>query len=176
MSSTAPVDYEALIRDVPDFPKPGIIFKDIMPMLADGPAFKAIVGELAEAVRPWKPDVVLGAEARGFMFGAPLAYELGAGFVAARKPGKLPYTTVSAKYALEYGFDALEVHIDAIKPGQRVLICDDLLATGGTSRAKIELVERLDGVVAGMAFAIELDFLNGREKLAGYDIVSLIHY
>ena len=168
--------YEDLIRDVPDFPKPGIIFKDIMPMLADGPAFKQIVDELAEAVAPWKPDLVLGAEARGFMFGAPLAYALGAGFVAARKPGKLPYTTVSAKYALEYGFDALEVHIDAIKPGQRVLICDDLLATGGTCKAKIELVERLGGVVAGLAFAIELDFLNGREKLAGHEIVSLIHY
>ncbi|MEO6867419.1 MAG: adenine phosphoribosyltransferase [Gaiellales bacterium] len=174
--TTARVDYEALIRDVPDFPKPGIIFKDIMPMLADGPAFKQSVMDLADQVRDWKPDLVLGAEARGFMFGAPLAYELGAGFVAARKPGKLPYTTVSAKYALEYGFDALEVHIDAIQPGQRVLICDDLLATGGTSRAKIELVERLRGVVAGMAFTIELDFLNGREKLAGYDIVSLIHY
>ena len=173
---TSTTEYERLIRDVPDFPKPGIIFKDIMPMLADGPAFKAIVDELADGVRDWKPDVVLGAEARGFMFGAPLAYALGAGFVAARKPGKLPYTTVSAKYALEYGFDALEVHIDAIKPGQRVLICDDLLATGGTCKAKIELVERLDGVVAGLAFAIELDFLNGREQLAGYDMVSLIHY
>ena len=172
----ATTEYEHLIRDVPDFPKPGIIFKDIMPMLGDGAAFRAIVDELAEAVRDWKPDVVLGAEARGFMFGAPLAYALGAGFVAARKPGKLPYTTVSAKYALEYGFDALEVHIDAIKPGQRVLICDDLLATGGTSKAKIELVERLGGVVAGLAFAIELDFLNGREKLAGHDMVSLIHY
>lgn len=173
---TATTEYEGLIRDVPDFPKPGIIFKDIMPMLGNGPAFKAIVDQLAEQTRPWKPDVVLGAEARGFMFGAPLAYALGAGFVAARKPGKLPYTTVSAKYALEYGFDALEVHIDAIKPGQRVLICDDLLATGGTCKAKIELVERLDGVVAGLAFAIELDFLNGREQLAGYDMVSLIHY
>ena len=173
---TSTTEYERLIRDVPDFPKPGLIFKDIMPMLADGPAFRAIVDELAGAVGPWKPDLVLGAEARGFMFGAPLAYALGAGFVAARKPGKLPYTTVSAKYALEYGFDALEVHIDAIKPGQRVLICDDLLATGGTCKAKIELVERLDGVVAGLAFAIELDFLNGREQLAGYDMVSLIHY
>jgi adenine phosphoribosyltransferase len=174
--TAAATEYESLIRDVPDFPKPGIIFKDIMPMLADGPAFRAIVDELAEIARPWKPDLVLGAEARGFMFGAPLAYSLGAGFVAARKPGKLPYTTVSAKYALEYGFDALEVHIDAIKPGQRVLICDDLLATGGTSKAKIELVERLDGVVAGIVFAIELDFLNGREKLAGYNTASLIHY
>jgi len=175
MSTTHPY-YEDLIRDVPDFPKPGILFKDIMPMLANGPAFKASVDALADAARPWKPDLILGAEARGFMFGAPLAYALGVGFVAARKPGKLPYTTVSAKYALEYGFDALEVHIDAIKPGQRVLICDDLLATGGTAKAKIELVERLEGVVAGIVFAIELDFLNGREKLEGYELVSLIHY
>lgn len=174
--TAATTEYETLIRDVPDFPKPGIIFKDIMPMLADGDAFRTVIDRLADIARPWKPDLVLGAEARGFMFGAPLAYTLGAGFVAARKPGKLPYTTVSAKYALEYGFDALEVHIDAIRPGQRVLICDDLLATGGTSRAKIELVERLDGVVAGLVFAIELDFLNGREKLAGYEVESLIHY
>ena len=174
--SGATTEYEQLIRDVPDFPKPGIVFKDIMPMLADGPALKGIIDALADQARPWKPDVVMGAEARGFMFGAPLAYALGAGFVAARKPGKLPYTTVSAKYALEYGFDALEVHIDAIKPGQRVLICDDLLATGGTSKAKIELVERLGGEVAGLAFAIELDFLKGRDQLAGYQVESLIHY
>lgn len=176
MDTATMSDYEHLIRDVPDFPKPGILFKDIMPMLANGPAFRASVDALADAARPWSPDVVLGAEARGFMFGAPLAYALGAGFVAARKPGKLPYTTVSAKYALEYGFDALEVHIDGIKPGQRVLICDDLLATGGTCKAKIELVERLGGVVAGLAFCIELDFLNGRDQLAGHEIVSLIHY
>jgi adenine phosphoribosyltransferase len=174
--TVAITEYESLIRDVPDFPKPGIIFKDIMPMLADGPAFRTVVDQLAKTAAPWKPDLVMGAEARGFMFGAPLAYALGAGFVAARKPGKLPYTTVSAKYALEYGFDALEVHIDSIKPGQRVLICDDLLATGGTCKAKIELVERLEGVVAGLAFAIELDFLNGRDKLEGYEIASLIHY
>jgi adenine phosphoribosyltransferase len=167
---------EDLIRDVPDFPKSGIIFKDVMPMLADGPALRQVVDRLADSVRDWKPDLVLGAEARGFMFGAPLAYALGVGFVAARKPGKLPYTTVSAKYALEYGFDALEVHIDSIRPGQRVLICDDLLATGGTARAKVELVERLEGVVAGLAFVIELDFLDGRTKLDGYDIASLIHY
>lgn len=167
---------EDLIRDVPDFPKSGIIFKDVMPMLANGPAFRQAVDRLADATRDWKPDLVLGAEARGFMFGAPLAYALGIGFVAARKPGKLPYTTVSAKYALEYGFDALEVHIDAIKAGQRVLICDDLLATGGTARAKVELVERLEGIVAGLAFVIELDFLEGRSKLDGYQIASLIHY
>lgn len=167
---------EDLIRDVPDFPKPGIIFKDIMPLLADGPALKHTIDRMASIARPLKPDIVMGAEARGFIFGAPLAYAIGAGFVAARKPGKLPYTTVSAKYALEYGFDALEVHIDAIKPGQRVLICDDLLATGGTSRAKIELVERLEGVVAGLLFAVELDFLNGRSLLDGYEVSSLIRY
>ena len=174
MSPSTP--FSDLIRDVPDFPKPGILFKDIMPMLANGPAFKASVDQLADIARPWRPDLVLGAEARGFMFGAPLAYALGCGFVAARKTGKLPYTTVSAKYALEYGFDALEVHIDAIRPGQRVLICDDLLATGGTARAKIELVERLEGIVAGLAFTIELEFLNGRDKLDGYEVASLITY
>lgn len=173
MSTT---EFEALIRDVPDFPKPGIVFKDIMPMFESGEALHGVIDALADIARPLQPDLVMGAEARGFMFGAPLAYALGAGFVAARKPGKLPYTTVSAKYALEYGFDALEVHIDAIKPGQRVLICDDLLATGGTSKAKIELVERLGGEVAGILFAIELDFLNGREQLAGYRVESLIHY
>jgi adenine phosphoribosyltransferase len=167
---------EDMIRDVPDFPKPGIIFKDIMPLLADKEALKSTIDQLAEWARPLKPDIVMGAEARGFILGAPLAYALGSGFVCARKPGKLPYTTVSAKYALEYGFDSLEVHIDAIEPGQRVLICDDLLATGGTSKAKIELVERLEGVVCGMCFVIELEFLNGRERLAGYDLHSLIRY
>ena len=170
------VRIEDLIRDIPDFPKPGILFKDIMPLLADGPAFQETIDRLAEFAAPLKPEVVLGAEARGFVLGAALAYKLGAGFVTARKPGKLPYSTISAKYALEYGFDALEVHTDSIKPGQRVLVCDDLLATGGTSKAKIELVERLEGTVVGLAYVIELDFLNGRDRLAGYDVHSLIHY
>lgn len=173
---TSTIRLEDLIRDVPDFPKPGIIFKDIMPLLADGPALRATVEQLAEFAEPLKPDLIMGAEARGFAVGAPLAYQLGCGFVTARKPGKLPYTTVSAKYALEYGFDSLEVHIDSIQAGQRVLICDDLLATGGTSKAKIELVERLDGIVVGLAFVIELDFLNGRDRLDGYDVHALIHY
>ncbi len=172
----AAVDLRSKIRDVPDFPTPGIIFKDTMPLLADGRAFSQLVDELAAWAEERAPDVVLGAEARGFITGAALAYKLGCGFVAARKPGKLPWQTISAKYALEYGFDALEVHIDSIRPGQRVLICDDLLATGGTSKAKIELVERLEGSVCGLAFVIELDFLNGREKLEGYEINSLIHY
>lgn len=167
---------EDYVRDVPDFPKPGIIFKDIMPLLADGQALRATVDRMADFARPLRPDLVMGAEARGFILGSALAYSLGCGFVTARKPGKLPYTTVTAKYALEYGFDSLEVHIDAIKSGQRVLICDDLLATGGTAKAKVDLVERLDGVVCGLAFVIELDFLNGRDKLHGYDVGSLIHY
>jgi adenine phosphoribosyltransferase len=167
---------EELIRDVPDFPKPGILFKDIMPLVGDGDAFKQTIDQLAEIARPLKPDMIMGAEARGFVLGSALAYSLGVGFVTARKPGKLPYTTIGAKYALEYGFDTLEVHVDSIREGQRVLICDDLLATGGTSKAKIELIERLKGEVCGMAFVIELEFLKGRDKLEGYNVESLIKY
>jgi adenine phosphoribosyltransferase len=171
-----PVDLEAKIRDIPDFPKRGIVFKDIMPLLADPEALHDTVKRLAEFAEPRKPEVVLGAEARGFILGAALAYRLGCGFVAARKPGKLPWRTISAKYALEYGFDALELHADAIAGGARVLIHDDLLATGGTAKAKIDLVEQLGGTVVGLAFVIELEFLNGREKLDGYDVFSLIKY
>jgi adenine phosphoribosyltransferase len=170
------VDLTAKIRDIPDFPKRGIVFKDIMPLLADPEALHETVERLAEFAEPRKPDVVLGAEARGFILGAALAYRLGCGFVAARKPGKLPWRTISAKYALEYGFDALELHADAIANGARVLIHDDLLATGGTAKAKIDLVEQLGGTVVGLAFVIELEFLNGREKLAGYDVFSLVQY
>jgi adenine phosphoribosyltransferase len=170
------VDLEAKIRDIPDFPKRGIVFKDIMPLLADPEALHDTVERLAEFAEPRKPEVVLGAEARGFILGAALAYRLGCGFVAARKPGKLPWRTISAKYALEYGFDALELHADAIAGGARVLIHDDLLATGGTAKAKIDLVEQLGGTVVGLAFVIELEFLNGREKLDGYDVFSLIRY
>jgi len=170
------VDLAAKIRDIPDFPKRGIVFKDIMPLLADPEALHETVERLAEFAEPRKPDVVLGAEARGFILGAALAYRLGCGFVPARKPGKLPWRTISAKYALEYGFDALELHADAISAGARVLIHDDLLATGGTAKAKIDLVEQLGGTVVGLAFVIELEFLNGREKLGGYDICSLIQY
>lgn len=166
----------AHIRDIPDFPKRGIVFKDIMPLLADPESLRETVEQLAGFAEPRKPDVVLGAEARGFILGAALAYRLGCGFVAARKPGKLPWRTISAKYALEYGFDALELHADAIKPGSRVLVHDDLLATGGTARAKIDLVEQLGGTVVGLAFVIELDFLHGRDKLAGYDVFSLVRY
>ena len=169
-------DLEARIRDIPDFPKRGIVFKDIMPLLADPEALRDTVERLADFAEPRKPDLILGAEARGFILGAALAYRLGCGFVAARKPGKLPWRTISAKYALEYGFDALELHADAITGGARVLIHDDLLATGGTAKAKIDLVEQLGGTVVGLAFVIELEFLNGREKLDGYDVFSLIRY
>jgi adenine phosphoribosyltransferase len=169
-------DLQALIRDVPDFPKPGIVFKDIMPLLADADALRETVDQLAAWAEPRRPDIILGAEARGFITGGALACKLGCGFVAARKPGKLPWRTVSAKYALEYGFDALELHADAIREGQRVLVHDDVLATGGTAKAKCELVEQLGGEVVGVAFIISLEFLHGRDRLNGYDVHSLIQY
>jgi adenine phosphoribosyltransferase len=172
----AALDLAAKIRDVPDFPKPGIVFKDIMPLLADADALKQTVDELAAWAEPRQPDIVLGAEARGFITGGALACKLGCGFVAARKPGKLPWRTVSAKYALEYGFDALELHADSIVAGQRVLVHDDVLATGGTAKAKCELVEQLGGEVVGVLFIISLEFLNGRDRLAAYDMHSLIQY
>jgi adenine phosphoribosyltransferase len=171
-----PVDLASKIRDIPDFPKRGIVFKDIMPLLADAEALHETVERLAEFAEPRKPDLILGAEARGFILGAALAYRLRCGFVAARKPGKLPWRTVSAKYALEYGFDALELHADAIRRGARVLVHDDLLATGGTAKAKTDLVEQLGGEVVGLAFIIELEFLKGRETLADHDVFSLIQY
>jgi adenine phosphoribosyltransferase len=169
-------DLQALIRDVPDFPKPGIVFKDIMPLLADPDALRETVDQLAAWAEPRQPDIILGAEARGFITGGALACKLGCGFVAARKPGKLPWRTVSAKYALEYGFDALELHADAIRKSQRVLVHDDVLATGGTAKAKCELVEQLGGEVVGVAFIISLEFLHGRDRLDGYDVHSLIQY
>jgi adenine phosphoribosyltransferase len=169
-------DLKAFVRDVPDFPKPGILFKDIMPLLADATAFRTAVDELADWARPRAPDLVLGAESRGFILGGALAHELGAGFVAARKPGKLPWRTIGVQYALEYGEATLELHEDAIRPGARVLVHDDLLATGGTSAAKVRLVEQLGGEVVGICFLVELDFLNGRDALAGHDVHALIHY
>ncbi len=170
------LDLRDRIRDVPNFPSEGIVFKDLMPLLADPAYFAETIRQLADWARPREPELILGAEARGFIFGAALAYELGAGFIAARKPGKLPRETVEATYALEYGTDSLHVHKDAIPEGTRVIVLDDVLATGGTARAKVELVEGLGGIVAGVLFVIELDFLNGRERLAGYDVNSLIHY
>jgi len=169
-------DLAAHVRDIPDFPKEGILFRDIMPLLQEPRALREAVDRIVEYGTGRHVDVVMGAEARGFILGAAVAYGLGAGFVCARKPGKLPHTTISAEYDLEYGTDKLEVHADAIKPGQNVLVHDDLLATGGTAKAKIQLVEKLGGNVVGVAFIIELSALHGRDKLEGYDIFSLITY
>jgi adenine phosphoribosyltransferase len=170
------IDLATKIRDVPDFPTEGILFKDVMPLIADPEYFAESIRRLAEWARPRTPDLILGAEARGFIFGGALAYELGAGFVAARKPGKLPWETIEATYELEYGSDSLQIHRDAVTPGARVIVLDDVLATGGTARAKCELVERLEGLVVGVMFVIELTFLNGRERLGDYDVHSLIQY
>ncbi len=172
----APVDLRELIREIPDFPRRGIGFKDITPVLADPAGLDAAVAALTEQARPLDVDVVVGAEARGFLLGPALARELGAGFVLARKPGKLPHETVRAEYLLEYGTDALELHTDAVASGARVLVHDDLLATGGTALALCQLVEQLDGTVAGCGFLIELTFLGGRERLAGYPVHALIAY
>jgi adenine phosphoribosyltransferase len=170
------VDLGSRIRDVPDFPRPGILFKDIMPLLADPVCLREAVDRLAAFAEPRTPDLVLGAESRGFILGGALAYRLGCGFAAARKPGKLPWRTVSVDYALEYGRDSLEVHEDAISPGMRVLVHDDVLATGGTARAKVDLIERLGGTVVGLAFLVELAFLAGRGKLVGHEVCSLVEY
>jgi adenine phosphoribosyltransferase len=169
-------DLRSLIRDIPDFPSAGIMFKDITPLLLDHRAVRFAVGELADWARPREVDFVVAAEARGFILGAALALELDAGFVPARKPGKLPADTVSAEYILEYGVDALEMHADALAHGARVLIHDDLLATGGTARALAELVESLGGNVVGFAFLVELRFLEGRRRLEGFDVCALLGY
>jgi adenine phosphoribosyltransferase len=170
------IDLAAYIRDVPDFPRPGIVFKDIMPLLSDAEALHEAVERLAAFAEPRAPDLVLGAESRGFILGGALAYRLGCGFAAARKQGKLPWRTVTVDYALEYGTDSLELHEDAIFPGARVLVHDDLLATGGTASAKVDLVERSGGVVVGIAFLVELAFLGGRERLGGKDIHSVVRF
>jgi adenine phosphoribosyltransferase len=170
------VDLAALVRDIPDFPKPGIVFKDITPVLASPDGLDAAVSGLAGYARDLDVDFVIGAEARGFLLGPALARELHAGFVLARKPGKLPRATVRAEYALEYGTEALEVHTDAVSAGSRMLVHDDLLATGGTAKALCELVEQLGGEVVGCAFLIELAFLRGRERLTGYPVHALISY
>jgi adenine phosphoribosyltransferase len=164
------------IRDIPDFPKPGILFKDITPLLLDAAALSDAVGQLAAWARPLGVDFVVAAEARGFILGAAIARELGVGFVPARKPGKLPHETISAEYILEYGVDALEMHADALADGARVLLHDDLLATGGTARALAELIEGTGARIAGCAFLVELGFLGGRERLAGYDVHALLSY
>jgi adenine phosphoribosyltransferase len=163
------------IRDVPDFPKPGIVFKDVTPLIGDGAAFKLTTDLLAELVAPMKPELLVGIESRGFIFGAALSERLGVGFVPVRKPGKLPFKTTRETYSLEYGTDALEMHEDAVER-RRCLIVDDLLATGGTAAATARLVERLGGEVQGFAFVIELDFLNGRQRLGSLPLHALIHY
>jgi adenine phosphoribosyltransferase len=164
------------IRDIPDFPKPGIVFKDITPVFLEPEALRYAIDELAEYARTRSVDYVVSAEARGFVLGAALAAAAGAGFILARKPGKLPREVSSVEYELEYGFDALEMHSDAVQGGNRVLVHDDLLATGGTAGALCSLVEQAGGVVAGCAFVIELAFLNGRARLADYDVRSLVVY
>lgn len=169
-------ELRSLIRDIPDFPRPGIGFKDVTPLMADAGALAEGVRLLAEHARPLQVDCVVAAEARGFLLGPALAVELGAGFVLARKPGKLPYETISAEYLLEYGASQLELHTDAVARGRRVLVHDDLLATGGTAAALCELVEELGGVVAGCGFLIELAFLGGRERLGGREVHALLTY
>jgi adenine phosphoribosyltransferase len=169
-------ELRGLIRDIPDFPKPGIVFKDITPLMADAAALDAAVRGLAEYARPLNVECVLAAEARGFLLGPALALALGTGFALARKPGKLPYETVSAEYELEYGAGSLELHCDAVRPGARVLVHDDLLATGGTARALCELVEGVGGEVVGCSFLVELSFLKGRELLAPHSAHALLTY
>jgi adenine phosphoribosyltransferase len=170
------MDLDAVIGRVPNHPKPGIVFYDLMPVFADPAALDYVIATIAEWARPREVDVVLGAESRGFILGGGIARALGAGFVAARKPGKLPGATIVQEYDLEYGTDRLEMQVGAIQPGQRVLIHDDLLATGGTGAAKIALVESQGGIVVGTAFIVELDFLDGRAALAPHDVLSLVRY
>jgi adenine phosphoribosyltransferase len=167
---------KAKIRDVPDWPEDGVVFKDIMPLLADRDALRETIDLLGDWAEERRPDIVIGGEARGFFIGSAIAYKLGCGFVPARRPGKLPLETISVEYALEYGKNSLELQSDAFQGGTRALIHDDVLATGGTAKAMAELVEQLGGEVAGIQFIIELDFLRGREKIADYDVFSLLHY
>ena len=169
-------DLRSLIRDIPDFPVAGIVFKDITPLLLDPGSLRLAVRELADWARPRDVDFVVAAEARGFILGAALAIELGAGFVPARKPGKLPSDTIAAEYILEYGVDALEMHADALAHGARVLLHDDLLATGGTARALAELVEGTGAEIVGCGFLVELAFLGGRERMQGFDVHALVTY
>ena len=169
-------DLKKMIREVPDYPKPGILFYDLTTLFQDRSGFRALMQQMVDRYRSEKVDVVAGIEARGFVIAPVLAFELGAGFVPVRKPGKLPWKTAQIRYQLEYGSDGLEIHEDAIRPGQRVLICDDLLATGGTAQATVHLARQLGGNVVGACFAVELTFLNGRSKLDGVDVFSTLSY
>lgn len=170
------MDFKRYIRDIPDWPKEGIVFKDITPLLRNPESFSSAIEALAKEFEGQSIEAILGAEARGFIIGAALAYRLGCGFIPARKPGKLPWDTAQAEYELEYGTDSLEIHTDAVNPGQKILIVDDVLATGGTASAKAKLVEEQGGEVVGIAFLMELTFLNGRDKLQGYNVHSLMAY
>lgn len=169
-------DLKKLIREVPDYPKPGILFYDLTTLLKDKAGFHDLIDRLCDHFNGHTIDIVAGIEARGFIFAPALAYRLGAGFVPVRKPKKLPAKCASISYALEYGTDTLEIHEDAIKPGDRVILCDDLLATGGTAAATVQLIQKLGGKVEGTAFAVELTFLSGRAKLPGLDVFSLLQY
>lgn len=164
------------IASIPNYPKEGVTFRDISPLMADGEAYRYATQQIVDYAKEKEIDMVVGPEARGFIVGCPVAYESGVGFAPVRKPGKLPRETIEVSYDLEYGSDTLTIHADAIKPGQRVLLCDDLLATGGTVKASIELIEKLGGIVVGCAFLIELKDLHGRDKIKGYDIFTLMEY
>jgi len=170
------MDLKTIIRDIPDFPKSGIIFKDITPILRDGNAFKVCMDRLHTMLSDVEFDLILGPESRGFIFGTPLSYITGKGFVPIRKKGKLPYKTILQEYDLEYGTASIEMHEDAIEAGQKVVIVDDLLATGGTTEAVIKMVEKMGGEIVKIVYLIELEFLNGREKLQGYEIDAVIKY
>ena len=170
------MDYKKYIADVPNFPEEGIIFRDISPLMANGEVFNRAIQEIVKFCKDKEVEIIVGPEARGFIVGCPVAYELGIGFIPARKKGKLPRKTIEKSYGLEYGENVLQIHEDAIKPGQKVLVCDDLLATGGTIKATIELIEQLGGEVVGTAFIVELMELNGRDKIEGYDLLSLTQY
>ncbi|MEB3197856.1 MAG: adenine phosphoribosyltransferase [Candidatus Sericytochromatia bacterium] len=176
MPTPTSLDLETYVRDIPDFPQPGIVFKDISPLLRDAEAFQSAIDRLVAHYRPLAIDYVVGIESRGFLVGAPLAYHLGKGFIPVRKPGKLPYQTEKIDYTLEYGSGSLEIHADALKAGHRVLIIDDLLATGGTVAATRALIERMGGQVAAAGFLIELAFLAGRDRLPGLDVHALLTY
>ena len=169
-------DYKTIIREIPDFPKPGILFYDLTTLMRNGDGFRRVIDELSDHYRTAKIDAVIGVEARGFIFASSISYKLGAGFIPVRKPGKLPAEKLKVSYDLEYGSDALEIHRDAVEPGQRILIADDLIATGGTAAAVARMVQQMGGTVVGLAFLVELEFLEGRKKLDGFDIFSLIKY
>ena len=167
---------EALIRDIVDFPKPGVVFKDITPLIQSAQGLRVAIDRMQEELKDLEFDLIVGPESRGFLFGVPIAYNLNKGFIPVRKPGKLPFETIAQSYDLEYGSSTIELHIDAIKPGQKVVIVDDLLATGGTTRAMIDLIERMGGEIVKIEFLIELEFLKGIELLKGYNVSSLIKY